>query len=237
MDSLNWNHVREHLAHWCAYFGPRRIVAVSASLLCAGVVVWWLVHPSGPTLESVAPRASGASEALPSTSLAPLTVKVHVAGGVKNPGVYQLSSQGRVIDAVNAAGGAVSSADLESINLAQTLVDTEQIFVPLRSQARSRISVAPRLRPKTSTTVATNNSSSNPANSGETSQARSDGNININTASATELDVLPGVGPSTAQAIVAYRKKKGPFARVEDLLNVPGIGPAKLSQMRNQISL
>lgn len=237
MDSLNWNHIREHLKHWCAYFGPRRIIAVSASLVCAGVVVWWLVHPSGPTLESVAPRASGASEALPTTSLAPLTVKVHVAGGVKNPGVYQLSSLGRIVDAVNAAGGPVSGADLESINLAQTLVDTEQIFVPLRSQTKQRVTVAPRLRPRTSTTVVANNSSNGTQSSESTSQPKTGGSININTASATELDVLPGVGPSTAQAIVSYRNKKGPFARVEDLLNVPGIGPAKLSQMRGQISL
>lgn len=234
MDSLNWNHIRTQASHWCSYFGIKRISISFISLLSAAFVVWWLVHPSGPSLESVVPRASGVSDVLPSSSLAPLTVKVHVAGAVKDPGVYELPASARVIDAVLAAGGSVSSADLENINLAQTIMDTEQIYVPSKATRRTRITVAPRLKPHTSTTVVPRTDSASHTSDTSGSATRK---VNINTASASELDVLPGVGPSTAQAIVTYRNKKGPFSKVEDLLNVPGIGPAKLATMRDQVTL
>ena len=232
MEKWNMQHVSEQLKHWIAYFGVKRLIVTGSSVLLAALVTWWLVRPSGVPLESVMPRATGSVSTVVPVTQPRTDVVVHVAGGVKNPGVYTLSSTSRVVDAVNAAGGALSSADLESINLAQTLVDTEQVYVPFRAQRRTRVTTAPRLKPRTSTTLP-NTGGSSEGKSGSVS----DGRVNINTASATELDALPGVGPSTAQAIVAYRTKKGPFGKVEDLLNVPGIGPSKLATMRDKVSL
>jgi competence protein ComEA len=135
-----------------------------------------------------------------------------------------------VVDAISAAGGALRSADLESINLAQTLTDTEQVYVPVKKVSRPRVTVAPRLRPqRTSPTTI-------PAGSGGAATP-STKLVNLNTATAAELDSLTGVGPSTAKAIIAYRAKKGSFSKVEDLLNVPGIGPAKLAAMRDEVTV
>jgi competence protein ComEA len=123
------------------------------------------------------------------------------------------------------------SADLESINLAQTIADTEQIYIPIKKVSRPRVTTAPRLRPQrtTPTTV--------PVNVGGGNGAQSARLINLNTATASELDSLTGVGPSTAKAIIAYRTKKGLFSKVEDLLNVSGIGPAKLAALRDRVTV
>jgi competence protein ComEA len=142
-----------------------------------------------------------------------------------------MSSSARVVDAVASAGGALRNADLESINLAQTIADTEQIYIPIKKVSRPRVTTAPRLRPQrtTPTTV--------PVNVGGGNGAQSARLINLNTATASELDSLTGVGPSTAKAIIAYRTKKGLFSKVEDLLNVSGIGPAKLAALRDQVTV
>ncbi len=134
------------------------------------------------------------------------TIRVHVSGSVAGPGVVELSAGAIVADAVAAAGGALLSADLQSINLAATIRDGERIVVPDLSR---RIDGGTRT---------------------------ADEGIDLNTASASELESLPGVGPVLAERIVAYRTERGPFLVVEDLLDVPGIGEAKLSQMRDAIS-
>jgi competence protein ComEA len=166
-----------------------------------------------------------------------LTVRIHVAGAVVRPGVYTVSSSARVVDAVKAAGGATSRADLERINLAQTIIDTEQVFVPFRSSRTTKITVAPRLRPSRTTVpvpmptvpgafpiIGVPSTTITPL-------------INLNSATSSQLDTLPGVGPSTAKAIISYRNRKGPFGKVEDLLNVPGIGPSKVAALRDQVTV
>lgn len=149
-------------------------------------------------------------------------VVVHVTGAVKRPGVYRVGARSRIVDALHAAGGAAASADLERINLAQTVADGEQIHIPRRSSSSPRATVAPRLRPRPRTTVTTQPVSRL---------------VNINTATAAQLETLTGVGPSLAKSIVTYRSQKGPFAKVDDLLNVPGIGPSKLAAMRNEVTV
>jgi competence protein ComEA len=155
---------------------------------------------------------------------------VHVAGAVKSPGVYRLAVSARVIDAVTAAGGPASDADLERINLAQVLVDTEQVFIPGRTTRSATPTIAPRHRP--TTTVA---SPRVPTQQG--TSPSSGALVDLNTAMAPELDALPGVGPATAKAIIDYRTSKGKFSRVEDLLNVAGIGPAKLAALRDLVTV
>ena len=216
--------IRELVLQWIAFVGIRRIVAGVGTAAFVVGVGWFVLSPSPTPVETVLPVVTTSSAADQSSTS---TVRVHVAGAVQRPGVYELPGTSRVIDALKAAGGSLASADLEGINLAQTIVDAEQVFIPRRSVSRPRVTVAPRLRPTPRTTAPSAPGGSSPASR----------TVNINTATSSELESLTGVGPATARAIVVYRTSKGPFSKVEDLLNVPGIGPAKLSGMRNEISV
>lgn len=230
MENLDFEKLLLRVRQWVAFIGVRRIVAGTVSAVALLGVGWFIMKPSPVPIDAFIPHVS--SLVSPTSIVAsPTRVKVHVAGAVTSPGVYQLSSSARVVDAITAAGGALRTADLESINLAQTLTDTEQVYVPLKKVSRPRVTIAPRLRPRrdSSTTVPQPG-----ANTGTTPTSKL---INLNTATATELESLTGVGPSTAKAIIAYRTKKGTFSKVEDLLNVPGIGPAKLAAMRDEVTV
>lgn len=242
MVFADWTGVKEWISRWIGYVGVRRLVAGFASAVVVAGALWLLVRPSGMSVESMLPLASGSSLVPQATTEdRPTTVVVHVAGAVRKPGVYHLPATARVIDAVTIAGGATARADLENINLAQTIVDTEQVFVPTQGRSRSATRVEPRLRPRrnstssppTMTATTINSSSPIPAEMPTSGPTR----VNLNTATVSDLDTLPGVGPSTARAIVAYRTKHGAFTRVEDLLNVSGIGPSKLAAMRDRVSV
>ena len=238
MDIPNWNAIKNHFSYWVAFVGKARLVISFLASIVAAIGIWLLVRPSAPLVEAVVPHASGVGIVVPLSTLpTPLTVRIHVAGAVVHPGVYTVSSSARVVDAVRAAGGATSRADLERINLAQTIVDTEQVFVPSRSSRTTKVTVAPRLRPSRTTipVVASTVPASVP--SATSSVATTAPLINLNSATAAQLDTLPGVGPSTAKAIISYRNRKGPFGKVEDLLNVPGIGPAKVAAIRDQVTV
>jgi competence protein ComEA len=158
---------------------------------------------------------------------------VYVSGEVVKPGVYVLTSAARVIDALLAAGGATNQADLVVVNLAAPLVDAAQVFIP-------RIGTTPRVtlpRPHAGINLPTSGTSAGAgagagAGGGATSAA---GIVDINIATLSDLDALPGVGPSTAQAIIDYRVANGPYASIEGLLNVRGIGPSKLAAMRARV--
>jgi competence protein ComEA len=237
MDALNTKAIKQYLGHWMAFVGIRRLVVGIATSLAVSIAVWLLVRPSAPLVESVVPFASGVgTEVIASSVPTPLTVKVHVAGAVVRPGVYELSSSARVVDAVKAAGGASLRADLERINLAQTLLDTEQVFVPSRSSGTSRVTTAPRLKPTRTTVVSSPGVTASPLAS-PMGAGSSASRVNINTATSDQLDALPGVGPATSKAIISYRTRKGPFGKVEDLLNVPGIGPAKVAALRDFVTV
>jgi competence protein ComEA len=154
---------------------------------------------------------------------------VYVSGEVVKPGVYVLTSAARVIDALLAAGGATNQADLVVVNLAAPLVDAAQVFIP-------RIGTTPRVtlpRPHAGINLPTSGTGAGAgAGGGATSAA---GIVDINIATLSDLDALPGVGPSTAQAIIDYRVANGPYASIEGLLNVRGIGPSKLAAMRARV--
>jgi competence protein ComEA len=229
MENIDFQKLLRRLRQWVAFIGPQRILAGGGTAIVLAGLAWFVLKPSPVPIDAYVPRVTTVS-AMPST-VPPSIITVHVAGGVKNPGVYRLSSSARVVDAVASAGGALRSADLESINLAQTITDTEQIYIPIKKVSRPRVTTAPRLRPQrtTPTTV--------PVIIDGNTGAQPDRLINLNTATASELDSLTGVGPSTAKAIIAYRSKKGLFSKVEDLLNVPGIGPAKLTALRDQVTV
>jgi len=142
-------------------------------------------------------------------------IVIHVAGAVARPEVYSLPHGSRVADAVRAAGGATSEADLDMVNLALPVHDGEQICIPRKEPTPSGSSEA---------RIPSNRADISALSPKETL-------ININTASVAELEQLPGVGPVTAAKIVEYRKINGPYSSVNDLLGVSGIGEAKLSKI------
>lgn len=137
-------------------------------------------------------------------------VVVDMAGAVARPGLVRLRRGDRVADAVAAAGGATTDADPAGLNQARLVADGEQVRVPRVGEP------APPA----------------PAPGGPAAVSAPAGPVDLNRATATELDVLPGVGPATAAAIVTWRDQNGRFRQVEDLLEVPGIGPTRLERLR-----
>jgi competence protein ComEA len=141
-------------------------------------------------------------------------VVVHVAGAVRDPGVYKLPSNARVDDAVARAGGATRRADLGGLNLAAELEDGRQVLVPER--AARGAAAAP----------------------GAAAAEPGEGQpLNLNTATLEQLDTLSGVGPTTAQKILDYREELGGFSSIEELGEIPGIGEKRLASLREEVTL
>jgi competence protein ComEA len=200
---------------------PRRLPA-PARLTIASVIGLALV---GLALTSVGVvmRSSGETHtvtldqaAIPDTldHIAPVqalqqTVIVHVVGQVMRPGIVELDEGARVIDAIDAAGGVTQEADTDSLNLARVVTDGEQVYVPEVGEE-----VSARAQP---------------------SHATSQGPISLSRADQATLETLPGVGPSLATRIIAFREINGPFQSVSDVLAVSGIGPATLERFADLV--
>jgi len=146
-------------------------------------------------------------------------IKVHVTGAVTVPGLYELKSGDRIADALAKAGGATADADVSQINLAAKLTDGQQVVVPARGQAPAAV-----------TGGAPGAAAAGGAVSGSPGQP-----LDLNTATAAQLENLDGVGPKTAQKIIEFREANGGFKSVEELMEVPGIGPAKFEQFKSQV--
>ncbi|MDD7204634.1 MAG: helix-hairpin-helix domain-containing protein [Coriobacteriales bacterium] len=144
-------------------------------------------------------------------------VGVDVEGAVASPGLYLVSADARVNDAVAAAGGMTSDADRQRVNLAQKVEDGMQVYVPSREEAPAATG--------TTTTGAGQASSS----------GASKGKVNLNTASAEELQTLSGIGPSLSQRIIDYRQANGPFKSVDDLRKVSGIGDTRFKNLKDLV--
>ena len=173
----------------------------------------WYVRSLPRPVEVAAAPSGGMASAPASASPSPeVVVLVDVAGWVRRPGVYEFTEGARVIDAIDAAGGARSGALLEALNLAAPLTDGTQILVPREGEE----GVAPA-----------------PATGG----AVAGGLVNVNSAIATELEELPGIGEVIAQRIIDYRTENGPFATVDELLDVSGIGDAILESIRELVTV
>lgn len=201
----------------------RQVVGGLVVLVGAGLVAWWLWRPGPEPPELSLPMARPApSVTLPPSTSAP-DVAVHVTGQVATPGVYRLTPPALVQDALAAAGGPTADADLQRLNLAAPLADGMQIWVPGVDDEPPSV-VGP-----TGPAVA-----SAPGGGVEDVVPAI---VDVNTATATDLEALPGVGPATAAAILAHRDQHGPFASVDQLIDVRGIGPAKLEAIRPLVTV
>ena len=174
------------------------------------------------------------------------TVRVHVAGAVNNPGVYTLPAQGRTVDAIAAASGAAADADLDRVNLAGALSDGVQIYVPHRGETAAPAQIQPN---GGTANTGQGNAAQNGASQGGAqpqpartltpagSAQKGSTPVNINTATAEELQTLPRIGPAMAQRIIAWREAHGGFRSVDELDAVPGIGPSMLENLRPLVTV
>ena len=159
-----------------------------------------------------------------------MTSTVHVAGAVKNPGVYNLPSSSRVIDAIEKAGGATENADLDQINLADYVSDGQKIEVPKLTSGDTSLNY--KLITDELDKIGANKIDS----TNEKSSSKSD-LVNINTADSSELQSLPGIGTTIANSIIEYRKENGNFETIEDLKNVSRIGDKTFDKLKDLITV
>jgi competence protein ComEA len=201
-----------------------------AMLVLAAVVVgvvWYRIGvgsgseppPRTATSERASTPLTGA-ESAPSTTDARSAILVHVAGAVATPGVVELAAGSRVIDAVEAAGGAVDDADLDRLNLAAKVADGERVLVS-------------RVGDPTSPEVGGGDGTSGSSEGGGSGA----GLVNLNTATQTDLEALPGIGPVLAGAIIDERERRGGFRSVQELRDVDGIGEKRYADLADLVTV
>jgi competence protein ComEA len=191
----------------------RKTLAVIAAGATVGLIVGFIVV----TLVDANRGAKIVIEGAPSD----VEIAIWVDGAVATPGVYRLSGDGRMNDAIEAAGGVTGDADLSGINLASRLSDAQHVVIPSLSVSA----------------VAADGATPTANAAGPAAAVPASKLIDINTASETELDTLPGIGPVIASRIVAYRDANGRFARVEELARVEGISSAMVDKLRDLITV
>lgn len=235
---------------------PRLLLGIGLAVAVLAAVGWWLGRPSSagpidgaipfasiqaagggppvpagegsgaagtgaPGVTGTAPGATGPGAVSATHGAPPAELVVHVAGAVARPGIVLLAPGGRVADAIEAAGGAGDDADLDQLNLAAPLSDGVQVRVPRQGETvPTPIIPAPAA----------------PGGGAAGAQA-APVLVDLNRATAAELEQLPGIGPSLAAAIVTWRTDPGLFKRVDDLLDVPGIGQAKLAALADRVTV
>ena len=219
------------------------IVIAVLALGAIAAVVW----PSSPQVEMPAVRDAAVAGTTPETTetsaetpggpgketnaqaqAGPLIVSV--VGLVVNPGVVEVPAGARVVEAIERAGGLLPEANPASVNLAAPLVDGQQIVVGAEALPAGTVEGGADVSGGSGTDAS---GGSGAGAAGGAGPGGSDGQININTATATQLEELPGIGPATATKIIDFREKNGPFASIDALEEVPGIGPAKVEALRD----
>lgn len=171
--------------------------------------------------EETEPEEGSTADEIPSVTPEPQEIFVDVCGAVKQPGVYELSSDSRVFQAIEAAGGMTEEASGISVNQAQPLSDGQQVYVPTVQEAEEG-----NLVPAATEAQGAGNST-----------ATEDGIVNLNTADAETLKTLSGIGDSKAQAILAYREEHGGFSSIEEIMQVPGIKESTFAMIKDKIAV
>ena len=193
----------------------RAAVFALVAVVAAAAGAWWWWHDPPPSAaEASIPLAQPVDPRTSVTTAPGGEVVAHAAGAVRVPGVYTLAAGARVSDLIDAAGGAVRRADLDRVNLAAPLGDGAQVYVPELGEAAPS-PAAGDVAPGTGSVQA----------------------VDVNTAGADALETLPGIGPATSAAIIAHREEHGAFASVDDLIEVSGIGEAKLAAIRDLVTV
>ncbi len=229
MDLRSVDHGGSEEGKWAKLTRMAQVRGISPNALKAAVVIAAVILVV--TVARCVPFESGGSFSIDSSAVTEVTeeidsesdsddqtavaseiVTVHVTGAVALPGVYSLSEGDRVLDAVEEAGGFAEGASQASVNLARVLSDGEQVHIPTQEEVDSG-------QYQTSDSSGSSGSSL----------------ININTATADELDTLPGIGPATAANIISYREENGGFDSIEEIKEVSGIGDAKYAQIADLI--
>ena len=214
-----WRERLEELA------GRRRDVWLVVALIVVAALAAFVLKSRGAE-PRIAPPAEAPEVAAPAAVVSPSgatptpsgsVILVHVAGAVRRPGLYEMPSGARIADAIDLARGPKPTADLDALNLAEPLVDGQKIDVPRRGEEVEVVGASP-------------------APSAGVSPVPG-GVIDLNTADQVALEMIPGIGPVTAQAIIAYRTEVGSFESIDQLLEVSGIGPATLESMRPYVTI
>ena len=221
----------------------RKIITVLVAVILAGGAYWMLKH-FHPTLFLGEPDLVVETEIAPPPTAPPPTpsaptpkpeIAIHVTGAVRSPGVYYLSTDARVHEAIEKAGGKTDRADIHSLNLAAKVRDGEQIYVPEIREV-SDVGQAPPVSSAVKDVTAPSSTAS-PQPSLKRSAPSDGARININTATSQELQTLRGVGPAMARRIIEYRQASGRFSTVDDLTNVKGIGEKTVEKLRDSITV
>jgi competence protein ComEA len=182
------------------------------SLITGGTIVYFSSRAQRPPAPVTVSTPAPTSTLAPSPTPAP--IRVYISGAVRTPAVYELPQGSIILDAIESAGGAAPDAHLDGINLALELQDQQHVHVPREGEANPP-----------------------PVISGGQSERSAGSSININTATAKELQTLPGVGEVTAQRIIDYREANGPFQTIEEIQNVSGIGTKTFEGMKDMIAV
>lgn len=163
-------------------------------------------------------------------------IMVYITGEVKNPGIYELEENSRIKDVIEKAGGLKETADITDINLATILQDEDKITIPTKDKTMEEKQNTERIQSnkQSKTTEKSQNTTSISTN---TTGKNQNTKVNINTATQTELETLPGIGPSTASKIVSYRKENGKFKSIEEIKKVNGIGESKYKKIKELIKV
>ncbi len=195
------------------------LLGVMAGFVLAGVLIFVSRAPAGqPIVLQPAPTKA--------------PIAVHVIGAVPRPGLYEFAEGARSQDAIDAAGGLLSSANVDAINLAALLSDGQQLNIPYKS-GQAPVEEATSLElPGSPGTDDFSSATAEPSNSNTNTEL-----ININTAALEDLDSLPGIGPTIAQRIIDYRTENGPFSTIEEIMDVSGVGPATFDEIKDLITV
>jgi competence protein ComEA len=204
---------------------PRVGIAALLVVALAAGLIWYRLgagDSGGSATTRRAPASSAASSgSAPGAAKKSGRVTVHMAGAVATPGVYDLASNARVIDAVEAAGGGAPDADLNRLNLAAKVTDGQRVLVQRVGEASPAGPAAP----------------GGSGSAGSAGTADASALVNLNSATPAELEALPGVGPTLAQAILAERERRGGFRSVNELRDVRGIGEKRFADLKDKVTV